>query len=159
VVPNIPYNNLLPSVKDVLLNPYTPPLSDERYLVPSVVAIPYGAVPINMSSNGSVVDTAYRQVGILNPDGGRGRGQGHEGSILPLMGRPLYSRRDKWQYYTISNQHNNIKLPILVKGKSALIEYGVDALYDGDVVVIEGMDAAYKVSIYDSDTIRYLPAI
>ena len=75
------------------------------------------------------------------------------------MGRPLYSRRDKWQYYTISNQHNNIKLPILVKGKSALIEYGVDALYDGDVVVIEGMDAAYKVSIYDSDTIRYLPAI
>ena len=73
------------------------------------------------------------------------------------MGRILFSRRDLWNYYTISNQHNNVKLPISVKGKSALNENGVDKIYNGDTVYVEGVNDAYKVTIYDNDTIRYLP--
>lgn len=147
-MPNIPYNNLY---TDVLLNPYSPPLRDERYLVTPTNFIPGGAVPINIST--SAIDTNYRQVGILTPLNGKDKN-----NILPLMGRILFNRRDLWNYYTISNQHNNVKLPISVKGKSALNDNGVDRLYNGDTVYIEGINDAYKATIYDNDTIRYLPS-
>lgn len=150
-LPSYPYNNL---PKDVLLNPYAPPYKDERYFVPELSMIPRGAVPVNMSTNVSAVDTTYRQLGILTPLNG-----GSKDNILPLMGRPLFTRRSLWQYYTISNQHNNVKLPLSVKGKSALSEYGVDEIYSGDTIYIEGYNDAFKVTMYDNDTIRYLPAI
>jgi hypothetical protein len=154
-LPSYPYNNLPSDIpKDVLLNPYAPPYKDERYFVPEINMIPRGAVPVNMSTNVSAVDTTYRQLGILTPLNG-----GSKDNILPLMGRPLFTRRSLWQYYTISNQHNNVKLPLSVKGKSALSEYGVDEIYSGDTVYIEGYNDAFKVTMYDNDTIRYLPAI
>lgn len=96
--PNFPYNN-----NDVLLNPYTPPLSDERYFIPR-------RIPINVSTNVGAVDTTYRQVGILTPKINKDKDR-----ILPLMGRPLFVSRSKWQYYTMTDKHNSIKLPILYK--------------------------------------------
>ena len=102
-----------------------------------------GAVPINAS---------YRQMGIITPLNGDTKD-----NILPLMGKPVLTNRDKWQYYTISNQHNNVKLPISVKGKSALTDYGVDQIYSGDTVYVEGYNDAFKVTVYENDTMRYLP--
>jgi hypothetical protein len=154
--PNFPYRNLLPPPVpgDVLLNPYTPPLSDERYLIPQMNIIPPGTVPINISTNVGAVDTSYRQVGILNPTN-----KPNKDNVLPLMGRPVFTNRDKWQYYTIGNQFNSVKLPIIVKGKSGLNEYGVDRLYNGDTIYIEGLNDVYRATIYDNDTIKYLPFI
>jgi hypothetical protein len=154
-LPNFPYNNLPPPVPgDVLLDPYVPPLRDERYLIPQFNIIPPGTVPINISTNVGAVDTNYRQVGILNPVN-----KPNKDNVLPLMGRPVFTNRDKWQYYTIGNQHNNVKLPIVVKGKSGLNEYGVDRLYNNDTVYLEGLNDVYRVTIYDNDTIKYLPFI
>lgn len=133
-----PYNNL---ANDVLLNPYAPPLRDERYFTPSV--------PINVSTNVGAIDTNYRQLGILTATNTKGK-------ILPLMGRPIFTNRDKWQYYTMSDQHNSIKLPISRNGKSCTNEYGCDRLYNSDTVYIEGVNEAYRVTMYDNDTIRYL---
>lgn len=157
--PNYPYNNLYnnlytslrnnfvdsPPVNDVLTNPYEAPYRDERYFVPK-------QVPINVSTNIGAVDTSYRQIGILTPLNGT-----TTNNILPLMGRPLFTNRQKWQYYTISNQHNNVKLPISVKGKSALNDYGVDELYNGDSVYVEGYNDAFKATVYENSTIKYLP--
>ena len=158
VGPNVPFNNvpyLPPPVPgDVLLNPYIPPLRDERYLVPSLNYIPPGAVPINVSTNVGAVDTNYRQVGILTP-----LNSSSKDSILPLMGRPLFTNRDKWQYYTISNQHNNVKLPVSKGGRSCTNEYGCDKIYNGDSIYIEGVNDAYKVTVYDNDVIKYLPFV
>ena len=75
------------------------------------------------------------------------------------MGRPLFIRRSLWNYYTISNQHNNVKLPISVNGRSALSDTGVNQLYNGDTVYIEGANEAYKATIYDNSTIKYMPFI
>lgn len=147
--PNYPYNNL---PKDVLLNPYVAPLKDERYFIPEVSFIPPRAIPINISTNIGAVDTTYRQLGILTPLNGT-----NKDNILPLMGRPLYTNRQKYQYYTISNQHNNVKLPVSVKGKSGTNEYGVDQIFNGDTVYIEGYNDAFKVTAYDNDTIKYIP--
>jgi len=149
VIPSYPYNNL---PKDVLLNPYAPPLRDERYFIPELNYAPPGTIPINASTNIGAVDTTYRQVGILN-------GLNTKGKILPLMGRPLFVNRDKWQYYTISDQHNNVKLPVSRNGKSCTNEYGCDKLYNGDTIYIDGANDVYKVTIYDNDTIKYLPFI
>jgi hypothetical protein len=44
--PNYPYNNI--PVNDVLMNPYVPPLRDERYFIPEVVPIRRGMIPINV---------------------------------------------------------------------------------------------------------------
>ena len=150
-MPNFPYNNL---ASDVLLNPYAAPLRDERYLVPQLNFVPPGRVPINISTNVGAVDTSYRQVGILTPLNGTSKD-----NVLPLMGRPVFSNRDMWQYYCISNQHNNVKLPIKFKGKNASNEYGVNKIYGGDIVYVEGANEAYKTTIYENDVIKYLPFI
>jgi hypothetical protein len=152
-LPSWPYNNL---PKDVLLDPYAAPYRDERYFVPEVSYMPpiRNAVPINISTNIGAVDTTYRQMGIMTPLNGTSKD-----NILPLMGRPLFTNRDKWQYYTISNQHNNVKLPISFKGKSALNDYGVDQIFDGDTIYVEGYNEPFRVTVYENDTIKYLPFI
>ena len=132
-LPNLPVN-------DVLLNPYSPPLSDQRYLV-----------PINVPTNIGSVNTNYRQMGILTPFN-----ESSTDKILQLMGRPIFLNRDKWQYYTISNQHNNVKLPIIFNKKNGLNDYGVDQIYTGDVVYVEGYKQSFTATIYETDTIRYL---
>ena len=107
-------------------------------------------VPINISTR--AVDVNYRQVGILTRENGKE-------TILPLMGRPLYTNRDKWQFYTLSDQNNSIKLPITFKGKSCTNEYGCDNLYNGDVVYVEGYNDAFKVTSYDNNTMKYIPFV
>ena len=147
--PNYAYNNL---PRDVLMNPYVPPLSDERYIIPEMMNVPPGRIPINISTNIGAVDTSYRQMGILTPVNGKTK-------ILPLMGRPLFVNRDKWQYYTLSDQNNSIKLPVVKNGRSCTNEYGCDKLYNGDTIYVEGYNQAFKVTSYDTDTIKYLPFI
>ena len=132
---------------DSLLNPYYPPVRDERYIMRQ-----QGTIPINMSTNIGAIDTEYRQVGMLTALNTKGK-------ILALMGRPLFTNRDKWQYYTISNQNNAIKLPISRNGRSCTNEYGCDRLTNGDSVYIEGINEAYKVTLYDNDTMKYLPFV
>ncbi len=122
---------------DVLLNPYSAPLRDTRV-----------GLPINIETRG--VCSSYRQVGILT------RLHGSE-TILPLMGRPLQPRRDKWQYYTMTDKSNSIKLPVSVKGKSCTSEYGCDDIMNGETVYVEGYNDAFKATIYDSAYPRYIP--
>ena len=132
---------------DVLMNPYAPPLKDERVVQVNDIR---GGVPININTR--AVDTNYRQVGILK------RMNGPE-MILPLMGRPLYVGRDKWQYYTMSDSNNQIKLPVSFKSRSCTNEDGCDEISNGDTVYVDGIDATFQTTIYDNATMRYLPFI
>lgn len=150
--PNLP--------KDVLLNPYTPPLNDERFLIPEMHFYPPNTVPINISTNMGVVDTPYRQVGLLNPINKNNKNNDNNNiKILSLMGRPLYTNRNKWQYYTMSDQFNSVKLPIIKHGKSGTSENGCDQIYSGDIIYVEGYNEPFKTKIYDNDTIKYIPYI
>ena len=128
----------------VLLNPYAPPLRDTTFFRSSF------GIPINVQTRG--LDTAYRQVGILT------RINGVE-TILPIMGRPLHVNRNKWQYYSMSDKNNSVKLPISRNGKSCTNEYGCDSLYNGDSVYVEGYNDAFKVTMYDNDRPQYIPFI
>ena len=141
--PSFSFSN---SPNDVLLNPYQPPLRDDR-VFRSDMSDPRG-VPINISTR--AVDTDYRQVGLLTRMGG-------PEMILPLMGRPLYVSRDKWNFYTMSDKNNMVKLPVSHKGRSCTNEYGCDNLYNGDVVYVEGYNDTFKVTMYDNQVMRYIP--
>ena len=128
---------------NVLENPYVPPLRDDRY---HDAVIP---IPINVRTQGPPVNVNYRQVGLLT------RVNGKE-TMLPLMGRPLQKNRDKWQFYTMSDKNNSVKLPISFRKKSCTSEYGCDNIYNGDTVYVEGYKDAFRATIYDNAVMEYL---
>ena len=158
------------SSQDVLLNPYVPPLRDNSVgatrpiydIRGGVETIHYGehggyggggggggGVRVNVPTRS--VDTTYRQVGILTRSGGQ------QETILPLIVRPLFTNRDKWQFYTLSDKNNAIKLPVIINGKSGTGEYGCNNVSTGDTVYVEGYNDAFRVTAYDSASLRYLP--
>lgn len=94
----------------------------------------------------------YRQVGILTRISG-------ENTILPLYGRMVNTSRTKWQYYTMNDSNNSVRLPINVNGKSGGDEYGVDELYNGDTVYVEGYNEIFKATIYKNDRFSYNDSI
>jgi hypothetical protein len=138
---------------DVLLNPYTPPLRDDRYfnqygssslggaMGGAMGGDIRGGIPINVPTRS--VDSAYRQVGILT------RVNGAE-TILSLMGRPLFPSRDNWQFYTMSDKNHSVKLPVTYKRRSCTSDQGCDNIYNGDTVYVEGYNDAFKATIYDT---------
>lgn len=135
---------------DVMMNLYEPPLRDNSIFNNSArrVGGDIRRMPINIPTQS--VESDYRQVGILT------RINGQE-AILPLLGRPLFSNRDKWNFYTMSDKNNMIKLPITHKGKSCTNEYGCDNIYNGDTVYVEGYNDAFKATMYDNQIMRYIP--
>lgn len=133
---------------DVLLNPYTAPTRTNGFFRPGITHDDGRA--INIKTRG--YDTSYTQVGILT------REQGKE-TILPLMGRPLHTNRNKWQYYTMSDKNNSVKLPVSKNGRSATQEYGVDEVYNGDNVYVEGYNDSFKVTVYDNNLPQYIPVL
>ena len=147
--PNYGYTNL-PPAHDTMSDPYSPPLKDERFLVAARDI--RGYIPVNVPTQG--VDETYRQVGILTPLNSK-----NGTTILPLMGRPLITNRDKWQYYCINDKERGIKLPVSHNGRSCTNEYGCDNLYNGDTVFIEGYNDTFKVTVYDNAPMRYIPFI
>lgn len=130
---------------DILLNPYSPPLRDDRIFNNDNTI---SRIPINQSTQS--FDTTYRQIGILTRENG-------PETILPLMGRPLFSNRDKWNFYTMNDKNNMIKLPITFKNKSCTNDQGCDNLYNGDTVYVEGYNDLFKVTIYDNNVMKYIP--
>jgi len=126
---------------DSLMNPYFPPLQPGIYRK---------GIPINVKTQG--INTTFQQVGILT------RVNGNE-TILPLMGRPLHTNRNKWQFYAMSDKHYSVKLPISNAGKSCMGEYGCDNLYNGDNVYIQGYNDLFKVTLYDNYLPQYIPYI
>jgi hypothetical protein len=131
---------------DVLLNPYSAPLRDDRIFNNSNYNGP--KIPINVPTQSCNSD--YRQIGILT------RINGPE-TILPLLGRPLFSNRDKWNFYTMNDKNGMIKLPIRFKNKSCTSSQGCDNLYNGDNVFVEGYSDTFRVTIYDNNSMEYIP--
>ena len=135
--------------EDVLLNPYEPPVRDDR-VFQGTLETPF-KVPINIETQS--FDSNYRQIGILTRIGG------DKETILPLMGRPLIVNRDKWNFYTLSEGNNSLKLPISYKRRKCMDQTGCDNLYTGDTVHVDGYNDRFKVTTYESNTLKYIPYI
>ena len=142
---NYGYSNVK---NDILLNPYEGPSRDTR-LFPDL-NINSLKMPINIETQS--VDTNYRQIGILT------RIDNTKEMILPLMGRPLITHRDKWNFYTIG-ENNMIKIPIHHKGVNCTSSLGCNDLYSGDIIKIDGYNSEFKVTLYENNTLKYIPYI
>jgi hypothetical protein len=105
-------------------------------------------VPVTV--NTQRMEYSYKQVGILTR-------LNHKEVILPLQGRMVNTSRVKWQYYTMNDSNNQVRLPISVNGRSATDEYGVDELVNGDTVYVQGYDDVFKVTIYENNRYMYNP--
>lgn len=123
-----------------LVNLHSPPLKQEG-----------GIAAINIPTRGPELE--YTQTGILTRD------NSGDDLILPLMGRRSSNGRDKYQYYTMTNNAGNIhtKLPISVKGKSCTSDLGCDEIFNGDVVYVEGYKDTFRATIYENMLYKYIP--
>jgi hypothetical protein len=176
------YLSTVSTRNDPYNDPYSPPLkSDGMYFPPdsadvrglpilapttcnsgtcggSVGNLGGGGLPINMKTRGYNQD--YSQIGILT----RERNNRTEDTslrdnmILPLMGRRVMNGRDAYQYYTMSNTGAvNTKLPVKVRGKNCINEYGCNELMNGDTVMVEGYNESFRATIYENGSFGYIP--
>jgi len=124
---------------------------------PTLATVPVG-IPVNVQTRGYAPD--YTQLGILTRER-RDRTEDtsfRDNMILPLMGRRVLNGRDKYQYYTMSNTGAvNTKLPVRVRGKNCIGEYGCDELMNGDVVTVEGYNETFRATIYENSGFGYIP--
>jgi hypothetical protein len=109
-----------------------------------------GGVPINVKT--SYRDVNFAQVGILT------RGDNGD-TILPLFGRPLSTNRNKWQYYTMNDKFQTIKLPIKHKNMPCSNDRGCDEVFNNDVVHVDGYNQTFTANVYETNTPSYIPYV
>ena len=141
---------LLGIILYITKNPLIDISTTESPALPSLYLGETKQIPINIPT--STVEENYSQVGFIT------RSRGDE-TILPLYGRYIYRRRDKQQYYTLSDKHQSVRLPVMYEGKSCMNEYGCNSLSNGDVVYVEGYNDSFKVTLYESQNLRYIPSL
>lgn len=130
----------LPTRNQPLVDLFSPPLKNEQNLM-----------PINISTRGP--EQEYQQMGIISRD------DGSNNTILPLLGRKSNTGRDKYQYYTMTNNGGNIntKLPLSIKGKSCSSDLGCEEIYNGDNIYVEGYNDTFRATIYENSMYKYIP--
>lgn len=154
---------------DPFNDPYSPPLKTNDLFYPMFFGGGYSSgIRTNLNGGGDIRQTPnipisvsttnypsqYSQMGILT------RKEGKDDLILPLMGRRINNGRDKWQYYTISNNGNlNTKLPIIFNGRNCTSENGCNEMYSNDTVYVEGYKDKFVTTVYENQTISYIPVI
>lgn len=148
--------------QDVLSDPRRPPLQDTQALYglnrPPLYShqTAVGIMPINQPTqhpyhSSSARDMNYHQLGILTRKTGE--------KILPLMGRRSQTQRNNWQYYTMSDGNQSIRLPISKNGRSCTRDNGCDEIMNGDTVYVEGYQDAFQATVYENDSPQYIPLV
>ena len=129
----------------VVSNPLYPPLKR--------------GIPINIETRESGGD--YQQLGILSKNSinndDKTPGNNTDSVVLPLYGKPTYKGSNKWLYYTETDKHHPVKIPVMHKNKDCTDDYGCDELYDGEAVSIASYNGDFNVKIYKMNKPRYIP--
>lgn len=90
---------------------------------------------------------AYQQMGVI---------VGSDNKPLPLYGRRVAPRSDRFNYYTRTDTYNPVALPVLAKRKDCQDNLGCDELFNGDDVRIGATGEVMKVTMYGFDGPRYI---
>jgi len=152
VYPESIQQHLYKKENDRMINPLLPP---ERSYEQT-----YG-IPINIPTRGE--SGGFQQVGMLYKESieseEREPGNNNSSQILGLYGKPIHPGSNKWSYYTSSDGHNSIKMPLTHKGKVCDQDQGCEELYDGDSITIPSYNGNFTVNIYKYDKPRYIPYV
>ena len=93
---------------------------------------------------------SYQQMGVI---------LGSDGKPLPLYGRRVAPRSDRFNYYTRTDTYNPVALPVTFKRKDCQDNLGCDEVSNGDSVKISPTGEEVKVTLYGFDGPRYSPDI
>jgi hypothetical protein len=89
----------------------------------------------------------YQQMGVI---------VGADNKPLPLYGRRVAPRSDRFNYYTRTDTYNPVALPVLAKRRDCQDNLGCDELFNGDDVRIGATGEVMKVTMYGFDGPRYI---
>lgn len=107
---------------------------------------PDGGLLVNVPTQGW--PESYQPMGLLK--------QG-DGKLLPLYGRRVASRADRFNYYTRTDTYNPVPLPIQYKRKDCQDPVGCQELFDGDAVKIIPTGEEATATLYRFDGPQYVP--
>lgn len=93
---------------------------------------------------------SYQQMGVI---------LGSDGKPLPLYGRRVAPRSDRFNYYTRTDTYNPVALPVSFKKKDCQDNLGCDEVFNGDSVKISPTGEEVKVTLYGFDGPRYTPDV
>ena len=93
---------------------------------------------------------SYQQMGLVT---------GADGKPLPLYGRRVAPRSDRFNYYTRTDTYNPVALPITFKQKDCQDNLGCNEVSNGDTIKISPTGETGKVTLYGFDGPRYSPDI
>lgn len=93
---------------------------------------------------------SYQQMGLLKQN---------DGKLLPLYGRRVASRSDRFNYYTRTDSYNPVQLPLQYKRKDCQDPVGCQELFDGDSVRITPTGEEATATLYRFDGPMYVPGL
>ena len=109
---------------------------------------PDGGRLINVPTQG--LPESYQSVGLLKTN---------DGKLLPLYGRRVASRSDRFNYYTRTDTYNPVPLPINYKRRDCQDSVGCDELFNGDEVTVSPLGSTATATLYQFDGPTYIPSI
>jgi hypothetical protein len=90
---------------------------------------------------------AYQQMGVIT---------GVDNKVLPLYGRRVAPRSDRFNYYTRTDTYNPVALPVLFNRKDCQDNLGCDEVMNGDDIRLGATGDVAKVTLYGFDGPRYV---
>ena len=103
-------------------------------------------LPINIRTRGE--PSEYQNIGTLT-------NTSESNDVKPLYGRRTYRGSNEWNYYTLLNNHIQVKQAIEIDSKNCLDERGCKELMDGKNINVNGV--SYTVKLYPYSDFRYIP--
>jgi|APGre2960657444_1045066.scaffolds.fasta_scaffold74026_2 hypothetical protein len=94
----------------------------------------------------------YQQIGILTSDE-----TDKEPTVLPLYGRKIQGRSDRWQYYTATDKNNMIRVPLTYESRDCEDENtGCKEIYSGDNLNVNiYKDRDFTATVYKTEAPHY----
>lgn len=83
-----------------------------------------------------------QQMGILTNE---------EGETLPLYGKEVRGRRDRYHYYTTTGGENLYPIPVSHDGRDCIDDIGCQELYGNEPVSVTGKTGSFNVKMYRTD--------
>jgi hypothetical protein len=80
------------------------------------------------------------------------------GMVLPLYGRRSHTSSLKWNYYTITNDHIHIQVPLEINNVDCMGQNGCKEIYEDETVYLPEYGTTFTVKLYDRSP-RYIPHI
>ena len=76
---------------------------------------------------------------------------GGDGETLPLYGKEVRGRRDRYHYYTTTGGENLYPIPVSHDGRDCIDDIGCQELYGNEAVSVTGKTGSFDVKMYRTD--------